>query len=141
MKYFRLGVRYKQILVLLKNRHGMTGISLPMLKRILRKNHLYRKINFSPIEDVVDFVKAELEKSGSLVGYKWMHMKLLGKGFVVTQKTVRITLLVLDPDGVERRRKKTMVRRTYYSKGPGFTFHVDGYSQNQALRTCNQWLY
>jgi len=47
----------------------------------------------------------------------------------VTNESVRLILRQIDPIGVESRRRQRLVRRTYWSKGPNHTWHVDGYDK------------
>ena len=35
----------------------------------------------------------------------------------------------LDPAGVDPRRRRTLRRRLYYSKGPNWVWHLDGYDE------------
>lgn len=73
-KYYSYGFQQNEILAYLKLLHKMT-ISIRTLKRILSKHGLYRKKYYSRIEDVVRFIQREIEKSGQLHGYRWMHLK------------------------------------------------------------------
>lgn len=133
--YFLSGLSYKEICMLLRRRHDIL-INEQQMKRFLNSRNLYRKKYFSDIDDVVDFIASELEGSGQKVGYKWMHKKCLKNGLVVSQERVRLILGILDSEGVERRRKKAMTRRVYYSKGPGFLFHIDGYDKLKPFGIC-----
>jgi len=47
----------------------------------------------------------------------------------VTYEAVRIIIRQIDPVGVENRRRHRLARRTYWSKGPNHTWHVDGYDK------------
>ena len=55
-------------------------LSKATLTRILKrfKVHLSHKSNYTDIVDVALFVVKELENSGQLNGYWWMHQKCLG---------------------------------------------------------------
>jgi len=46
-----------------------------------------------------------------------------------TRETVRCLLLQADPVGVQNRRQHRLSRRTYVSRGPNDTWHVDGYDK------------
>ena len=58
-----------------------------------------------------------------------MHQKIRSKGVITDKETVRITLKALDPDGVNRRAQQRLQRRRYLSRGPNYTWHVDGYDK------------
>ena len=63
------------------------------------------------------YFQAELNQSGSTLGYRGMHLKLRRiYGLRVPRDFVRQLLLVLDPAGVRLRLKNRMVRRRYYLK-------------------------
>ena len=47
----------------------------------------------------------------------------------MTQDTVRVIQQLLDPEGVEARRRHRLIRRTYKSSGPNETWHIDGYDK------------
>jgi len=49
-----------------------------------------------------------------------------------TRETVRSLLLQADPIGVQNRRQHCLLRRTYVSRGPNDTWHVDGYDKLRA---------
>lgn len=42
---------------------------------------------------------------------------------------VRIALNLLDPDGVDVRRRKRLRRRQYHNPGPNYLWHIDGYDK------------
>jgi len=46
-----------------------------------------------------------------------------------SHSTVRLLLRQMDPAGVEERRHHRLRRRTYFSRGPNDTWHVDGYDK------------
>ena len=66
---------------------------------------LFRRKNYSNIENVAQFIEREIRLSGSLHGYRWMHLKCLHHGFVVQKERVHELLNTLDPAGVEMRKK------------------------------------
>ncbi|EFA07710.1 hypothetical protein TcasGA2_TC002187 [Tribolium castaneum] len=126
--YFRLGLRHAEILSFLVLRHGVF-ISESTLKRALRRQQLFRRKKYSRLQNVLVFLQEEIQKSGQLHGYRWMHLRCLQKGFIVRQETVRFILQIIDPVGVEYRRRKRLRRRQYFSKGPNFLWHVDSYDK------------
>ena len=102
-QYFELVLNYVKIIsFLLLTR----GISFRQLKRILQRKGLKRWQNYSDPAEVVAAAGRELEGSGSLVGYRQMHLGLrTDYGLVADRETVRRILKTLDPGGVERHSK------------------------------------
>lgn len=133
--YFSLGYSYKEIVLCLQLKHAIM-ISIRHLKRLLKKDNLYRRKNQSDVLDVAAFINSELQTSGSLHGYRWMHLKCIQKKFVVTQETVRELVKVIDPEGCEIRSRRRLRRRSYYSKGPNFLWHVDSYDKLSPYGVC-----
>lgn len=133
--YFRLGLSYGEIRNHLFSRNNV-NISEITVKRRLNRMGLYRKKFYSSASDVVDFVLSEIEASGRQVGYKWLHLKAIQKGLVVTQNIIRECLKLLDEEGVERRKSRRLRRRAYISRGPNFTHHVDGYDKLKPFGLC-----
>lgn len=58
-----------------------------------------------------------------------MHLKCLQEGFVVRQETVRVLLKILDPNGVNLRKRRRLRRRQYFNKGPNYLWHIDSYDK------------
>ena len=58
------------------------------------------------MEEIVSFVEEELAGSGRLQGYRWLHLRAIQRGFVVSQEKMRMIIKVLDPEGVELRRAR-----------------------------------
>ena len=126
--YFRQGYKYNEVLHMLSTYHDV-NISIRQLHRILRKQGLYRKGKLSDLNQIITFVERQLRGSGECIGYRQMHQRCVRTGFRVSQDSIRIILKELDPDGVEARKKHYLKRREYYSKGPNWAWHVDGYDK------------
>jgi hypothetical protein len=63
-------------------------------------------------------------------GYRWLvHLKCLDRGLVLDQETVRELLHIIDPEGIEYRKKRRLRRRVYSNKGPNSVWHIDGYDK------------
>ena len=138
-QYFDLGLNYVEIISFLLLIHGIS-LSIRQLKRILRRKGLTRRQNFSDPAEVVAAVERELQGSGSLIGYRQMHQRLrTDYGLVMDRETVRRILKTLDPDDVERRSKRKLKRRKYYSKGPNYIWHIDGYDKLKPFGFCIPW--
>ncbi|XP_074042614.1 uncharacterized protein isoform X3 [Leptinotarsa decemlineata] len=134
-KYFAYGFSQKDILAYLKFLHNKC-ISARTLKRILSRLKLYRRKNYSRIENVVNFLRQEITKSGQLQGYIWMHLRCIQNNLVFTQDIVRELLWLLDPEGVETRKRKRLRRRQYFNKGPNYLWHVDSYDKLKPFGIC-----
>jgi len=94
---FSLGLTHKDI----KNCLAQFGyvISERHLSRLLNNAGLYRR-RYSDIEDVVLFIHRQLQSSGKLHGYRWMHQKVILNGLNVRKEDVRLILSCLDPESV-----------------------------------------
>ena len=134
--YFRLGIDYVEILAFLIMCHGIR-LSMRQLKRILRDRGPNRRKLQSPVNQIVDAIENELRGSGRLIGNRLMHQKLgLSYGLVVDRETVRVVMKALDPEGVERRSQRRLVRRKYHAAEPNFIWHVDGYDKLKPFGFC-----
>jgi len=125
--YFHMSFSYNEILTHLSS-NGI-DISLRTLKRKLKQLGLYKRINYTPMNIVREYLENCILGSNQLHGYKWMHQKCIGVGFVVKQETVRNLLKIIDPEGVEIRSRKRLRRRQYYNPGPNYTWHTDCYDK------------
>ena len=67
--------------------------------------------------------------SWASLGYRSVHQKCVKEGLRVSRRNVATILKHLDPEGVERRRRNSLQRRNYYSKGPNYVWHLDGYDK------------
>ncbi len=85
--YFRLGFSNKEILCLLAHQHGVI-ISKRTLQRLCRKLNLFRRKNQTDIEEIASFVQSEMATSGRLQGYRWLHLRAIRRGYVVSQETM-----------------------------------------------------
>ncbi len=105
--YFRLGFSNKEILCLLAHQHGVI-ISKRTLQRLCRKLNLFRRKNQTDIEEIASFVQSEMATSGRLQGYRWLHLRAIRRGYVVSQETMRMVIKEIDPEGVELRRARRL---------------------------------
>jgi hypothetical protein len=123
--YFRFGLSNKEILESLAQLHGIV-ISKRTLQRITTKLSLFRRKEQTNLLDVALYITQQCEESGQSHGYRWMHLKCIHEGFVVSQECVRCLLAIIDPEGVDKRKKRRLRRRQYASPGPNFVWHMDG---------------
>ncbi|CAG2247008.1 unnamed protein product [Mytilus edulis] len=133
--YFHLGLNNKEILQILNEKHRI-GISLCHLKRLLASFGLYRRKNYSDLLDVVMFIHEQVQESGQLNGYRWMHLKCLHSGLTVRKETVRLLMRALNPGGVNNRLKRKLKRREYNGQGPNFIWHLDSYDKLKPFGFC-----
>lgn len=127
-RYFSMGLSYDEIILFLRLRHNL-NISKRTLHRRLRSLNLYRRKNYTNHETLLSFLRDELNSSGQLHGYKWMHLRCLQAGFIVPQESIRIALNILDPQGVQLRKRNRLRRRQYLNKGPNYLWHLDSYDK------------
>ncbi len=100
--YFRLGFSNKEILCLLAHQHGVI-ISKRTLQRLCRKLNLFRRKNQTDIEEIASFVQSEMATSG-----RWLRLRAIRRGYVVSQETMRMVIKEIDPEGVELRRARRL---------------------------------
>ncbi|ROI74356.1 hypothetical protein DPX16_21905 [Anabarilius grahami] len=62
-------------------------------------------------------------------GYRWLHLRAIHRGFVVSQDTIRRIIKLVDPEGVECRRRRRLRRRQYSCAGPNALWHMDSYDK------------
>ena len=112
--------------------HGII-LSVRTVKRILKRLRLRRAKcnNESPLEEIVSVILEELENScGSFMGYRQLTRHLRQKyNLQVTRDTVMKFLRIIDPEGVECRKRRRLKRRRYITPGPNFLWHVDGWDK------------
>lgn len=126
--YFQSGFSNSEILAVILLQHNVI-MSERTLKRIMHRLNLFRRKHFSPIMDVADYIFELLNTSSQLHGYRWIHLKCLQRGFVVTQRTIRLLLQQLDPHGVQLRSRGRLQRRKYHCPGPNYVWHIDSYDK------------
>ncbi|KAJ8677942.1 hypothetical protein QAD02_013729 [Eretmocerus hayati] len=106
-------------------------MSRSTLKRILNKMDLRRKnLRESNMEKVCGAAVSEMRSVGMNLGYKALHRKpVYCHGLVVKRDTVYNIIRKADPEGVRRRKARHLVRRMFWSPGPNYTWHIDGYDK------------
>ena len=130
--YFNQDLTNTEIVGFLVLRHGIV-CSVRTLKRILKRLGLKRAghNNESLVEHIVGAILEELENPcGSFMGYRQLTRRLrLKYDLKVRRDTVMRALSIIDPEGVERRKKRALKRRRYGTPGPNFLWHVDGWDK------------
>lgn len=135
IEYFHRNYMYSEIQDILYINHGYR-ISITQLKRVLSNLGLYRRKNYSPIEEIIDVIDKELSGAGQQLGYRFMHQKCKKAGLVVPRSIVMEAQRLMDPVGVELRKKKRLIRRRYYAKGPNWCWHIDSYDKLKPYGIC-----
>ena len=133
--YFSFGLSYQEIVGILASNHGVI-ISLRTLKLILHQQGLFRTKNMSNILEVAMFIWDQIYQINGLHGYRWMHLKCIQAGLVVSRERVRIMMKILDPEGVALRGRKRLKRRQYFASGPNFLWHLDSYDKLKNYGFC-----
>ena len=107
------------------------------MKRILRRLGCSRRRFQSNLDEIVEAVEKEFKGSGSVLGYRAMHQRLLNQyGLLTTREVVRHVLKIFDPEGVEHRLRHRLRRTVYRSKGPNYLWHRDGYDKLKPFGFC-----
>ena len=133
--YFNLGYNYLEIRASLLANHDIL-MSKRTLHRRLRELSLFRRKGHTDILDVACFIEEELQKSGQLHGYRWMHLKCIHNGINIDKESVRHLLGLLDPNGVQHRARKRLQRRVYRGRGSNFIWHIDSYDKLKPFGIC-----
>ncbi|XP_034339055.2 uncharacterized protein [Magallana gigas] len=133
--YHSLGFNQDEILQYLSELNNVV-ISKRTLKRVLSSAHLYRRKHYSDLLEVALFLEGKLETADKLHGYKLMHLQCIQSGYTVTQETVRLLLQIIDPQGVQLRRRGRLRRRIYSNPGPDFMWHIDSYDKLKPYGIC-----
>ena len=129
--YFREGFSYNEIVLTLLHVHGIS-LCLRQLKRILARLGLKRKFGQeeSPIETIVSAILKEMTCSGQCIGYRAMWRRLVYSYWLNVKRDMVLDIMrIIDPDGIERRKRRRLIRRKYNAPGPNFIWHVDGYDK------------
>lgn len=128
-EYFDSGYTYEVILDMLRTNHDIS-VSMSTLKTHFKEAGLCRKSNYSPLPEVREAIMTELSGPGELFGYRamWQALKLKHKLRVKRDVVMRL-MRELNPEGIALRTRRRFTRRTYYSRGPNYIWHVDGYDK------------
>ena len=75
------------------------------------------------------FIQHKLEGSGSCIGYRAIHQRCIKNNVMVSRVIVAQIMKHLNPIGVNTRRRGILRRWLYYSQGPNWFWHLDGYDK------------
>ncbi|KAK2558002.1 hypothetical protein P5673_019570 [Acropora cervicornis] len=131
--YFHLGYTNEIILEFLKRFHHIK-ISLRTLKRRLRSFGLRSKGNIIDEARIRAIIIRELSGAGRLQGYRsmWHTLRIKYNQHVPRVVVARLLRREIDPSASMQRRRRRLTRRLYFSYGPNFCWHVDGYDKLKA---------
>lgn len=124
--YFLMELRHLEIVMFL-NEDGI-NISMSMLHRHLKSSGLFRWKTHSDLLDVA-LLQEQLDQYGVRHRYKFMHLKYFRMGFVVSQKTVRYLVKILDPQGIQLRLQNHLKQHVYRNPGHNFLWHINLYDK------------
>ena len=138
---FVKGWRYVEIQAALSMQMGV-NISLRHLKHILASLGLYRRKNRSDINEVINFITEQVNTVGQLHGYRFMTQKCSLAGISVSREVVRNIIKIIDPEGVNLRKRNHLIRWRYYGRGPNNIWHIDGYDKLKpfGIPLVEQWM-
>eukprot|EP00794_Sanderia_malayensis_P021326 gene21326-23402_t len=125
----------KEICSLINNNH-QRDLTLRQLRYIRKRLGLkrYDKVSFN---DLMDIVNNELDTSNKHVGYRQMTEFINVKyNISVSKEKVRNIISIVDPDGVEERRRNAIRRRVYQTSGLNDVCHVDGNDKLKKWEFC-----
>ena len=132
-------MKYRRICTVLNQYHGVS-ISERRLKYIFTKKGLSRKRNVNN-QTLKDMLINELGTSSLLLEYRQMtEILAIRYGVSFSKEDARKTLKNIDPEGVTIRRNK-VVRRRYYTIGPGYIYHIDGNDKLKRWGFPHTWVH
>jgi hypothetical protein len=113
-------------------RLGMTWVSISKHCNVSYDTMLRwrQEINYAePLEDIDDASLDQfiLDVKNPLIGEVTVMGRLTSAGYSVTRERVRESVMRVDPEGRDERRKKKLKRREYNVSGPHALWHMDGH--------------
>ena len=96
-----------------------------MLKQICKLDGLTRRRNVTE-DQLYDIIAKELGTSLHTVGYRQMAENFCIKHNInVSKEDIRKAVKIVNPEGVEERKRNSIKRRLYWAKGPADIYHID----------------
>jgi hypothetical protein len=112
------------------------GVSRPVLYKFIRKNGISHEKYSTLSEQEVQNLVAEVKKKHPNAGEVMLQGHLQSKGITLQRHKIRTAIHVVDPDGVEARKRPTIKRRVYSVPYPNYLWHIDTV-QTMASRRIN----
>ena len=115
--------KYKEMCSIITFHHSRS-LTISRIKSVCKANELNRKINVSD-DHLCRMIENELNTSLSFVEYRQTTENLCLKyGVNVVMEDVHKALKSVGPDGVNKRKSKTIIRREFLSSRPGSIYHI-----------------
>ena len=81
------------------------------------------------VEEVKNAVQKELDASAANLGHRRISVSLKKQNILVRKEDARKTILELNAEGVQQRKKGKLLRRKYRNPGPNYVWHIDGHDK------------
>ena len=125
-RYVQQGLNRSEALDFLKRDFPDYPWSIRSLDRRLRHFNIFYNDRSVEVDEVKQAVEKELKGPGNLLGYRAMHKKIrLEHGLNVTRDQVYNVMTELDPQGLERQRKKG----NFTTRGSNWVHSFDGHDK------------
>lgn len=127
-EYFYKGFNSRLIHYLIQRNNNYDISYNCLVRKLLPRLGLKRRLAEIDIDEV--FEKSQIEIQNGCAGSENLRRTLKMKyHFNVTRSISREIVKILDEDGVRRRKQRRLRRRQYFSRGPNFVWHLDGYDK------------
>lgn len=134
--YFRC-YSYRLIHYLLESRHDYRISFSYLQKKVIPSLGLRRRgsITDTDLNDI--FKQAVLEVSNGVGGAEQLRRTLTEKHRLrITRQLSRDLVSLIDREGVSWRKRHRLRRRKYFTKGPNYAWHLDGYDKLAPYGIC-----
>ena len=81
------------------------------------------------VEEVTNAVQKELDASGANLGYRRIWASLKRQKILVRKEDVRKTILELNAEGVQQRKRRKLVKQKYRNPGPNYVWQLEGHDK------------
>ncbi|XP_061177088.1 uncharacterized protein LOC133206035 isoform X2 [Saccostrea echinata] len=130
LEYAAKNMSHKEISLVMIKEHNIHLSSNAVGKRLLRCDYPPRRGSTGYSDAKLERkIKDMLQSSPPTVGYRHMTDKLRHLNIPVRRDKVMEIMRRIDPLGVDFRRRRRIKRKIYYSQGPNYILHVDGFSR------------
>ncbi|XP_067938690.1 uncharacterized protein [Watersipora subatra] len=111
--------------------HGVHLSTSQLSKLSLRKGICRRGYNLTAdIETILEKLLELINSSSGLIGYRTVWQILNNEyGLNVRQRDVMLLMKIVDFEGVQMRKCRTLKRRVYHAPGPNYVWHIDGWDK------------
>ncbi|XP_061165541.1 uncharacterized protein LOC133201057 [Saccostrea echinata] len=125
---FYKGFNYRLIHYLIQRNHNCDISYNCLTRKVLPRLGLKRRLADIAFDEIFDIAQREILNgcSGAESLRRIIKMK---HQLNITRSIARDIVRLLDEDGIKRRKQRRLRRRQYFSKGPNFVWHLDGYDK------------